>query len=1355
MNKILQNLQKKTLWLFFVLLQIAFGQNSFSFNGGTYTIDAVAPASATNYRSFTALANDLKNILRGDGGAAQYAVGGNGLQGNVTVNVTAGTYTERFLLTSILGSSATRRVTINGNGAVLQFTPTLGSDAGIIDLNGTDFFTFNNLEVRNLNTILGYCYWIRNGADNNIIKNSKLRCDNISTIPNLGSAYIWMTNGTTSTASGNSGNFNLIDSCDMRSSTGLNHGPYYGIMMYGNTTPAAVDACNNNTVSNCFIRDFYLYGILHSYSYGTRIINNTLTNTGRTSLFTTKYGTYTISGTFIIDNNRIYNLNGNTPQTSTIYPIYVSNGATVTPNITENKVTNNLIFDFGTGTLQCYLYWYTGYSPAVATLDVDHNTIVFDHPSGMTNTSTNVRNIQGSWFRSVRNNILYNNVGGTTTKWLYYDQAGTTTNPHRWTNFNNNCLAFGPSVGTSGVMAYGALDATASAVGDLATFQDMIAASCPRTNINTNPNFASINPASLDLTPRSVAMSNKAIYISSLAKDINFASRSTTRPDIGAIEYYCDVQMSFFDLTFPSPLCSGFTTTIKGRLKNNNSYPITNPTVSYRVNANNSVNYVIPNIIAAGDSINFTFPLTLRLSNPGNVNLALFSPAADEILSNDTLIKTSIVTPAPGGGVLSHNTAASSTYAIYQFSAKPDVTFPAEIMVYNISAPSRVGFTDADYGSGWIVNTTARTVNGINATSLITGNNAAPNTITVNPTKAWEDSTLILSIRVLNLQTGCDTIYTRRIFIAPKAVPNFIVPSPLCERSEIYFENTSTVSSGIVDYEWDFGDGTGIFTEQSPVHEYAAYGTYTITMKAKTNPYNFVTQKTVIVNVTEVPVAKIINSNKCQGQNIVLNNGTVYVGNGAISYNWSFSDGSPDVNKNVATPVNKMFTNAGTYYVTLKATADGCTDQVTKTVYQFAKPVVNFDKFVGECLNDEFTFKNSSTLSSGTFGNSWNFDDAGNIASDLDPYYTFKTAGPKTIKLKVTSEFNCVDSMSKQIVVKQTPTTDFSLPFACDRTPTQFTNLTNLNGETLANYTWNLGQGAPNNATSPIVNWSTLGPRTITLKTMLLNGCSSEMTKNINVGVQPTANFEFEAKCAGAEIPFTNLSTFPNGIIKYTWDFGDNISSNDNAPTHTYTTNVTQTYFVKLKASIEGGCSDSMVKNLTVLPLPSTCDFNITRNYNAGIRNFVFTPIGTSMNGLSYKWVTGDGNTLSSVASGTNYNYKGNLEYCVTMIAKTADGCDCSKTKCIDVSTSINDITKGNFIIYPNPSNGIFNLKHVNTAKNLTVEIYNLLGEKIESFNFQNAEINTIDLRTLNSGIYFVKINDGIQTNTQKINIVK
>jgi len=126
-----------------------------AFPGGTYTINPSAVASVSNYRSFTAFSNDLRNLTRGDGGTANYALGGAGLQGHVICNVTPGTYNERVNLTAIVGASATRTVTINGNGAIVAFTPTSTADAGVISLNGTDFFTFNNLEVQMNQTTYG------------------------------------------------------------------------------------------------------------------------------------------------------------------------------------------------------------------------------------------------------------------------------------------------------------------------------------------------------------------------------------------------------------------------------------------------------------------------------------------------------------------------------------------------------------------------------------------------------------------------------------------------------------------------------------------------------------------------------------------------------------------------------------------------------------------------------------------------------------------------------------------------------------------------------------------------------------------------------------------------------------------------------------------------------------------------------------------------------------------------------------------------------------------------------------------------------------------------------------------------
>ncbi len=78
------------------------------------------------------------------------------------------------------------------------------------------------------------------------------------------------------------------------------------------------------------------------------------------------------------------------------------------------------------------------------------------------------------------------------------------------------------------------------------------------------------------------------------------------------------------------------------------------------------------------------------------------------------------------------------------------------------------------------------------------------------------------------------------------------------------------------------------------------------------------------------------------------------------------------------------------------------------------------------------------------------------------------------------------------------------------------------------------------------------------------------------------------------------------------------------------------------------------------------------------------------------------------------------------------------------VSTIVNQ-TEG-FKIYPNPSTGIFKLEW-NGDKNASVKIFNLLGGEV----LQQQITNKIDLSTFGKGVFFVMINNGAKTYTQKI----
>jgi hypothetical protein len=353
------------------------------------------------------------------------------------------------------------------------------------------------------------------------------------------------------------------------------------------------------------------------------------------------------------------------------------------------------------------------------------------------------------------------------------------------------------------------------------------------------------------------------------------------------------------------------------------------------------------------------------------------------------------------------------------------------------------------------------------------------------------------------------------------------------------------------------------------------------------------------------------------------------------------------------------------------------------------------------------------------------------------------------VKLTNISEFGCRDSITKPIDVKQAPVTDFSYPFACERAATPFTNLSNLFNESLLKYTWTFGNGT-SNVTSPVRTWSSLGPRNVTLKTELANGCSSEITKVISVGVQPLVDFEFENQCQGNEAIFTNLTSARFGNVTYKWSFGDGGSSTTFSPTYTYTN--AQSFTVKLVADVQDGCKDSATKVIDISQAPVTCDFNFTRDWNVDRKKFNFTPIGGSTSGINYTWIMGDGNRLNSTSAGTSYTFNTDIRYCVTMIASNQAGCECKTTKCVDVATDLNQLFAQSISIYPNPSNGLVNVKFDNNVNQVSLKVYNSLGQIVINKNYDEVigDIN-VDLSQFSKGIYSFTIQHNQQTTTKNV----
>ena len=140
----------------------------------------------------------------------------------------------------------------------------------------------------------------------------------------------------------------------------------------------------------------------------------------------------------------------------------------------------------------------------------------------------------------------------------------------------------------------------------------------------------------------------------------------------------------------------------------------------------------------------------------------------------------------------------------------------------------------------------------------------------------------------------------------------------------------------------------------------------------------------------------------------------------------------------------------------------------------------------------------------------------------MAPKHMFGSSGKKNVKLIITSEFGCKDSVTNIVVVKESPKVSFINGPTCSLKPTEFTNTTPAVANAIASYQWVFSDGTSTKAESPSHSWGSLGPKTAALTISLDNGCTSSTTKSLEVLIQPKAYFSADDVCAGQPIVFNN-----------------------------------------------------------------------------------------------------------------------------------------------------------------------------------------------------------------------------------------
>ena len=403
---------------------------------GTFTIGG----TGADYASVADAADDLS---------------ANGVCGPVTFMVAPGTYTGQVILGEINGASSTNTIQFIGSGVgstIISHTGTSTANMVTVMLNGADHVTFRDMTIRNLGGTNAVAIMFTGQADYNSFRNVSAEVPTTVT-GSLVTCVVWNGSTTTVTTYGNTGNYNVLDSCTVI-------GGYYGIRMNGGSTSQYIkgNQITNTRVERAYYYSAYLYYVdevkvencyfdfprnTTNYAmYAYYISNSELNNN---TFLAQTYGLYSLyfnqnhynsSIVSQIANNRFvananygvyfssssqYRFVHNSVSASAAYAVYAPSGSNVTyiNNHIQNTRTSANSYAFycnaGLDTLNYNNYWSLGtgsfiyvsgadyndwgvYQSAMATLGYDQNSFNQD-PQFVSNQdlsiNQNTENLRG------------------------------------------------------------------------------------------------------------------------------------------------------------------------------------------------------------------------------------------------------------------------------------------------------------------------------------------------------------------------------------------------------------------------------------------------------------------------------------------------------------------------------------------------------------------------------------------------------------------------------------------------------------------------------------------------------------------------------------------------------------------------------------------------------------------------------------------------------------------------------------------------------------------------------------------------------------------------------------------------
>jgi PKD repeat protein len=470
-----------------------------------------------------------------------------------------------------------------------------------------------------------------------------------------------------------------------------------------------------------------------------------------------------------------------------------------------------------------------------------------------------------------------------------------------------------------------------------------------------------------------------------------------------------------------------------------------------------------------------------------------------------------------------------------------------------------------------------------------------------NPVVTYDmPGTYSVTLEVSNIQ-GTDTeVIMNAITILDEPTASYTVSQDL---NQITYTYTGNPNDAI---EWLLPDGS-TSTEMTVTFIAPTNGDYSATL--------------AVSNICGADIAEILSSiNAYPDATIFVNNQegcapltTTFSApeiEGA-SYSWVVDGGNPSSSNEREVIVE--YTARGSYDVilTVSNSLGSETNTLTDAVKVFDIPISQFSSsYDGVFLTVDNTSQFADSYD-------WDFGD-GTKSQDENPTHQYQEDGTYTITL-ITSNECGTDTFSVSTDVEvSVPGINFTTSIREGCVPLEVI-YTDMSSNDPTSYEWVFEGGTPATSTdpNPVITYNSEGVFDVSVTMTNTAGNSTAVFEDhIIVKDLPAASFDINSPIGGA-VSFTN--TTPIGAAdSYLWDFGDGTTSNEDNPTHTYTTS--GTFTVILTAMNDCGSKDytdeveitisnieeiSVLEEFAIYPNPFTESINLkagfTKNVNAEV----------------------------------------------------------------------------------------------------------------------------------------------------------